>query len=66
METVQHPGSEVMGLVATGCQLPPNADSLKTDIAGPSSSQPLKILKILYHVSRKKSIVLTPKNGPFS
>ena len=33
-------GSEVMGLMAFGYRLAPTDDSLKTRLAGPSSSQP--------------------------
>ena len=44
-------GSEVMGLMASGCQLTPTADSLKTQAAGPSSSQPFVIFAMCPHFS---------------
>ena len=40
-------GSEVMGLMAWGCQLAPTADSLKAPTAGPSSSQPFVIFALM-------------------
>ena len=54
-------GSEVMGLMAPLRQLAPTADSLKAQVAGPSSSQPFSILTILYHVHEKKSNVFLTK-----
>jgi len=46
-----------MDLMAAGCQLTPNADSLETRFAGPSSSQPFSILNIIYHVRQEMSNV---------
>ena len=45
------------GHMATGCRFAPYTDSLKTCYAGPSSSQPLLILTILYHAKLEMSIL---------
>lgn len=58
-ENARHTGSEVMGLMASGCQLTPTADSLKTQAAGPSSSQPFVIFAMCPHFS-----TASPKSQP--
>ena len=50
-----------MGLVAAGCWLAPNANSLRSCIAGPSSSQLLTMLTLQYHSCGKKSNVFLSK-----
>ena len=51
-----------MGLMAPIYQLSPNADSLRSWTAGPSSSQLFSYLHTFYHVFLEKSNVFLSKN----